>query len=172
MRTSASVLTVACFIAALTGEYTTHGSEVNLLHANASGPIFCPCNCSACSLYILGAPSRSRPSSNERCIIASSSIIFQDARKLGATWQALAGPSQRRAVLAVGRQRVATPKKKATPKPLTPRSYGLQGGQTSCKVLTPGRFLIHWRVRIPPCAWVINHKCQTSMVGHVPHDVC
>ena len=90
---------------------------------------------------------------------------------MGATWQTVAGPSQRRAVLAVGRQRAATPKKKATPKPLTPRSYGLQGGQTSCKVLTPGKLLLHWKVRIRPCLRTVHHECKALMAG-MCHLMC
>jgi hypothetical protein len=40
MRTSANVLIIACFIAAVIGEHATHGSEVKLQHAKFSRLIF------------------------------------------------------------------------------------------------------------------------------------
>jgi hypothetical protein len=90
----------------------------------------------------------------DQCAVNASARVSQNGVQPGARSNPLIGSGQRRAVLEAARQQAPTPKKatpKATPKPLTPTSYGLQGGQTSCKVLTAGKFLIHWRVRLLPC---------------------
>jgi hypothetical protein len=65
------------WIAAVTGKHAAHGSEVKLLHADCSGPIFCPCTCSTCCFYTLGAPSTSCPSTDEQFKPSLLSLSFR-----------------------------------------------------------------------------------------------